>query len=218
MQIKRIVTRSDWWATHKKTQPHYLWSGCCHWHVLPYLITVADDESDLDSNSSSDGESSNEELLKCNINFIFIEDTCKCWSLLFEEDRTCCVIPLRILIITSNDLDTEHRAKCKLVLLCKGKTPNDSPPYLDYDSHCQLWLLWWTLFLFSWNSNKTCPFWWRNPETEGDHNNIGMNDNSYQIKTDESNVRRQCRITCGADVIIRNVLPFLLLLERRHLT
>ena len=49
------------------------------------------------------------------------------------------------------------------------------------------------------------------PEEEATH---------YQkkIKTDESSMRRQCRITCGADVFIRNLLPFLLLLERRHLT
>ena len=31
-----------------------------------------------------------------------------------------------------------------------------------------------------------------------------------EIKTDESNVRRQCRITCGADVVIRHVLPYLI--------
>ena len=31
-----------------------------------------------------------------------------------------------------------------------------------------------------------------------------------KIKTDESSMRRQCRVTCGADVIIRNVLPFLI--------
>jgi hypothetical protein len=31
-----------------------------------------------------------------------------------------------------------------------------------------------------------------------------------KIKTDESNIRRQCRITCGADVIIRHVLPYLI--------
>jgi hypothetical protein len=32
-------------------------------------------------------------------------------------------------------------------------------------------------------------------------------------KTDESNIRRQCRITCGADVIIRHVLPYLIYTE-----
>jgi hypothetical protein len=31
-----------------------------------------------------------------------------------------------------------------------------------------------------------------------------------KIKTDESNNRRQCRITCGADVVISRVLPFLI--------
>jgi hypothetical protein len=30
-----------------------------------------------------------------------------------------------------------------------------------------------------------------------------------KIKTDESSIQRQCRITCGADVVIRHVLPFL---------
>jgi hypothetical protein len=34
-----------------------------------------------------------------------------------------------------------------------------------------------------------------------------------KIKTDESNIRRQCRITCGADVIIRHVLPYLIYTE-----
>jgi hypothetical protein len=29
------------------------------------------------------------------------------------------------------------------------------------------------------------------------------------VKTDESSIRQQCRITCGADVIISHVLPFL---------
>jgi hypothetical protein len=31
-----------------------------------------------------------------------------------------------------------------------------------------------------------------------------------KIKTDESSIQRQCRITCGADVVIRHVLPFLI--------
>jgi hypothetical protein len=30
-----------------------------------------------------------------------------------------------------------------------------------------------------------------------------------KIKTDESSIRRQCRITSGADVVIRHVLPYL---------
>ena len=36
-----------------------------------------------------------------------------------------------------------------------------------------------------------------------------LNENSHQIKTDESSMRRQCRITCGADVVIRHVLPYI---------
>lgn len=28
--------------------------------------------------------------------------------------------------------------------------------------------------------------------------------------TDESSIRRQCRITCGADVVIRHILPYLI--------
>jgi hypothetical protein len=31
-----------------------------------------------------------------------------------------------------------------------------------------------------------------------------------KIKTDESSIRQQCRVTCGADVIIGHVLPFLI--------
>jgi hypothetical protein len=31
-----------------------------------------------------------------------------------------------------------------------------------------------------------------------------------KIKTDESSMRSQCRITCGADVIIRHILPYLI--------
>jgi hypothetical protein len=31
-----------------------------------------------------------------------------------------------------------------------------------------------------------------------------------KIKIDESNIRQQCRVTCGADVVIRHVLPFLI--------
>jgi hypothetical protein len=31
-----------------------------------------------------------------------------------------------------------------------------------------------------------------------------------KIKIDESSIRQQCRITCGADVIIGRVLPFLI--------
>ena len=32
-----------------------------------------------------------------------------------------------------------------------------------------------------------------------------------KIKTDESSMRRQCRITCGADVVIRHLLPYLII-------
>ena len=31
-----------------------------------------------------------------------------------------------------------------------------------------------------------------------------------KIKSDELIIRRQCRITCGADVVIRHVLPYLI--------
>lgn len=74
-----------------------------------------------------------------------------------EEDHTCCVIPLRILIITSNDLDTEHRAKCKLILLCKGKSPNELPLIstmihtANFDCYDDMNN---SVFI----SNKTCPF------------------------------------------------------------
>jgi hypothetical protein len=31
-----------------------------------------------------------------------------------------------------------------------------------------------------------------------------------KIKTDESSIRQQCRVTCGADVVIGHMLPFLI--------
>ena len=31
-----------------------------------------------------------------------------------------------------------------------------------------------------------------------------------KVKTDKSSIRRQCRVTCGADVVIRLVLPYLI--------
>jgi hypothetical protein len=34
-----------------------------------------------------------------------------------------------------------------------------------------------------------------------------------KIKTDESSIRQQCRVTCGADVVIRHVMPYLLSTE-----
>jgi hypothetical protein len=49
-----------------------------------------------------------------------------------------------------------------------------------------------------------------------------INDNRHEwgtapcrkrIKTDEASIRRQCRITCGAGVIIRHVLPYLISTE-----
>jgi hypothetical protein len=49
--------------------------------------------------------------------------------------------------------------------------------------------------------------------------NMKMNENSHKretthspkkFKTDVSDVRRQCRVTCGADIFIRLVLPFLI--------
>jgi demethoxyubiquinone hydroxylase (CLK1/Coq7/Cat5 family) len=46
-----------------------------------------------------------------------------------------------------------------------------------------------------------------------------INEKSYQdmatqsqkrSKTNKSSIRQQCRVTCGADVVIQHVLPFLL--------
>ena len=31
-----------------------------------------------------------------------------------------------------------------------------------------------------------------------------------RIKLEEASVRQQCRVTCGADVVIRHVLPYLI--------
>jgi hypothetical protein len=31
-----------------------------------------------------------------------------------------------------------------------------------------------------------------------------------KIKTDESSIRQQCRVTCGADSVIRHILPYLI--------
>ena len=31
-----------------------------------------------------------------------------------------------------------------------------------------------------------------------------------KVKTDKSSIRRQCRVTCGADVVIRLVLPYIM--------
>ena len=35
-----------------------------------------------------------------------------------------------------------------------------------------------------------------------------------KVKTDEWSMRMQCRITCGADVVIRHVLPYLIVLSQ----
>ena len=35
-----------------------------------------------------------------------------------------------------------------------------------------------------------------------------------KIKTDESSTRQQCRVTCGADVVIGHVLPFLITAQK----
>jgi hypothetical protein len=37
-----------------------------------------------------------------------------------------------------------------------------------------------------------------------------------KIKTDESDIRQQCRVTCGADVVIRHVLPYLISMEDKE--
>ena len=45
-----------------------------------------------------------------------------------------------------------------------------------------------------------------------DVNSKQMETNCCQMKmrSDESDVRRQCRVTCGADVVIGHVMPFLI--------
>jgi hypothetical protein len=49
-------------------------------------------------------------------------------------------------------------------------------------------------------------------KTRLDDNCIKENTTLHQkkVKTDESSFRSQCRVTCGADVVIQHVLPFLL--------
>jgi hypothetical protein len=44
------------------------------------------------------------------------------------------------------------------------------------------------------------------------NNSLEKNTTRYQkkIKSDESNIRQQCRVTCGADVVIGHVLPYLI--------
>jgi hypothetical protein len=42
------------------------------------------------------------------------------------------------------------------------------------------------------------------------HKEEGTNQHQTKVKIDKSSFRSQCRVTCGADVIIQHVLPFLL--------
>jgi hypothetical protein len=42
------------------------------------------------------------------------------------------------------------------------------------------------------------------------HKEEGTNQHQTKIKIDKSSFRSQCRVTCGADVVIQHVLPFLL--------
>jgi hypothetical protein len=50
---------------------------------------------------------------------------------------------------------------------------------------------------------------WKKRINENGHNY--KNQTCHQkIKTDDSSIRSQSRVTCGADVIIRHVLPFLI--------
>jgi hypothetical protein len=50
---------------------------------------------------------------------------------------------------------------------------------------------------------------WKNRinENNSQHTTIGRR---KKLKTGDASIRRQCRVTCGADVIIGRVLPFLL--------
>jgi hypothetical protein len=44
-------------------------------------------------------------------------------------------------------------------------------------------------------------------------NNIRPEDATHhqkKIKSNEASIRQQCRVTCGADVVIRHVLPYLI--------
>jgi hypothetical protein len=50
---------------------------------------------------------------------------------------------------------------------------------------------------------------WKTRINENSHE-WGATNCRKRIKTDEASIRRQCRITCGADVIIGHVLPFLI--------
>ena len=46
-----------------------------------------------------------------------------------------------------------------------------------------------------------------------DNNKENSTGHQKKVKSDESDIRRQCRVTCGADVIIQHVLLFLVSAE-----
>jgi hypothetical protein len=50
---------------------------------------------------------------------------------------------------------------------------------------------------------------WKIKLNEKSHHNLATQ-SQKKIKTDESSFRSQCRVTCGADVVIQHVLPYLL--------
>jgi hypothetical protein len=50
---------------------------------------------------------------------------------------------------------------------------------------------------------------WKMKMNEKSHQDMATQ-SQKKVKTDESSIRQQCRITCGADVIIEYVLPFLI--------
>jgi hypothetical protein len=54
---------------------------------------------------------------------------------------------------------------------------------------------------------------WKVRMTVNNVHQEGINHRRKKKKTDEASIRRQCRVTCGADVIIRLVLPFLITAE-----
>ena len=49
---------------------------------------------------------------------------------------------------------------------------------------------------------------WKNRLDENGHTTTCC---QKKMRTDESNIRRQCRFTCGADVVIGHVLPYLII-------
>jgi hypothetical protein len=50
---------------------------------------------------------------------------------------------------------------------------------------------------------------WKNRITENNCQHTTI-DRRKKIKTGDASIRRQCRVTCGADVIIGHVLPYLI--------